>query len=92
MSLPQCELECLAPTHPIADDLARSRSGCSACFGGSLVALFHLPAESSAQGKRPARGAPAKKPNFLVIMTDDQTVADLAVDEPHQARCWRARA
>ncbi len=46
-------------------------------LGGSLVALFHLPAESSAQGKRPARGAPAKKPNFLVIMTDDQTVADL---------------
>jgi arylsulfatase A-like enzyme len=42
-------------------------------LAGVLAALLHLPAESSAQGKR----AQTKKPNFLVIMTDDQTVADL---------------
>jgi len=46
-------------------------------LGVATVALVHLPAESSAQGKRTAKGAQAKKPNFLVIMTDDQTVADL---------------
>jgi len=48
-------------------------------LAGALLALFHLPAESSAQGKRTAKRAPASKPNFLVIMTDDQTVADLQV-------------